>query len=77
VNKWDLNPAMAKRIEGSAASRGAATVGEVRYDRAVTAAQVMGKSVVEYGDGGVVVDIGRVWEGVCRWIRGCSTARSS
>jgi MinD superfamily P-loop ATPase len=49
VNKWDINPALAKRIEESACARGAALAGRISYDRAVTAAQLAGKSAVEYG----------------------------
>ncbi|MBN1420620.1 MAG: ATP-binding protein [Planctomycetes bacterium] len=69
VNKWDLNPAMAERIEGSAGSRGAAVAGRIRYDAAVTSAQVMGKPVVEFDGDGAARDIRWVWEGVRRWIR--------
>ncbi len=36
VNKWDLNPDMAGRIESAASGRGAWTAGRVRYDRGVT-----------------------------------------
>ncbi len=47
VNKWDLNPEMAARIEKGAAAMGAWTAGRVRYDRGVTAAQIQARAVVE------------------------------
>ncbi len=47
VNKWDLNPAMTERIEALALRSGASIAGRIRYDNAVTSAQMLGKAVVE------------------------------
>ncbi|MBN2464542.1 ATP-binding protein [candidate division WOR-3 bacterium] len=47
VNKWDINPAMTERIESKAAQNGARIAGRIRYDNAVTAAQLQAKAVVE------------------------------
>ncbi|MBN1866784.1 ATP-binding protein [Candidatus Sumerlaeota bacterium] len=47
VNKWDLNPQMARRIEEKALAAGSRIAGRVRYDPRVTLAQVQGKAVVE------------------------------
>ncbi len=47
VNKWDLNPEMTERIEALALLSGARIAGRIRYDRAVTLAQIQGKAVVE------------------------------
>ena len=47
VNKWDLNPDMTERIEELALRSGARIAGRIRYDNAVTAAQMLGKAVVE------------------------------
>lgn len=47
INKWDLNPSMAERIEGKANAAGAAVAGHVRYDTDVTAAQIEAKATVE------------------------------
>ena len=47
VNKWDINPEMTDRIEGKARSVGAEILGRIRYDGAVTRAQIAGKAVVE------------------------------
>lgn len=47
VNKWDLNPEMAERIENQARAAGAQVAGRIRYDRAVTRAQIQERAVVE------------------------------
>lgn len=61
INKWDLNEDVASEIETQAGQRGLKLAGRVRYDRAVTEAQIKRKSVVEYQKGGCVLDIGQVW----------------
>jgi MinD superfamily P-loop ATPase len=47
VNKWDLNPELTDRIEKKALAAGAIAAGRIRYDRAVTLAQMEEKAVVE------------------------------
>jgi MinD superfamily P-loop ATPase len=61
VNKWDLNAAMTERIEEMARRAGARTVGRIRYDRAVTAAQIEARAVVET-DAPCTADIRAMWE---------------
>jgi len=61
INKWDLNPDIAKQIEAAAKERGIKDVGRVRYDTAITKAQIMRTSVVEYTGGAVSEDIKQVW----------------
>ena len=61
VNKWDLNPDMASEIERQAKDRGLTVAGRVRYDRAVTEAQIRKQSVVEYQSDGCAEDIRDVW----------------
>ena len=61
VNKWDLNPEMTGRIETLAIRSGARIAGRIRYDRAVTSAQIKKKAVVEI-DAPSAEDIRRVWE---------------
>jgi MinD superfamily P-loop ATPase len=60
VNKWDLEPATADRIEDLARKAGARIAGRVRYDPAVTSAQLQERAVVETG-GASADDIRRVW----------------
>jgi len=60
VNKWDLNPDMTARIENQAQAAGARIVGRIRYDRAVTRAQVQECPVVET-DAACGEEIRRIW----------------
>ena len=64
VNKWDLNPEMADRIEQFADERGLATTGRVRYSRSITDAQIARKTVIEYTQAEVAQDIRDVWTSV-------------
>jgi MinD superfamily P-loop ATPase len=64
VNKFDLNPEVCMRIENRAREGGLALAGRVRYDRAVTEAQIHGKAVVEYQQEGCAADIRAVWANV-------------
>lgn len=64
VNKWDLNVEMSRDIEATAQQRGLELAGRVRYDRAVTEAQVRQKTAVEYRQDGSSPDIRAVWEQV-------------
>ena len=62
VNKWDLNPDMSATIEASALALGAKSAGRIRYDRAVTAAQVAGKNILEWSSEGAADDIVTLWK---------------
>jgi len=68
VNKWDLYPAAAERIERRAAGAGARVATRIPYDRAVTAAQLEARSVIEHGDGPAARAIRQVWEDTWRMI---------
>jgi MinD superfamily P-loop ATPase len=61
VNKWDLNPEMTERIEEAARRAGARVAGRIRYDRAVTLAQMRMQAVVET-DAPSAEDIRKVWD---------------
>jgi len=63
VNKWDLNPEMTARIEDMARRSGAKIAGRVRYDRAVTAAQLQERAVAET-TAPCVADIQQVWKNI-------------
>ena len=65
VNKWDIHPEQADRIEAAARAAGATPVGRVRYDKAATAAQRQGLAIVEAGASPHADDIRTVWN---NWI---------
>lgn len=60
VNKWDINDEMTGRIERKAGDLGASIAGRIRYDRAVTAAQMQKKAVVET-DAPSAADLRQLW----------------
>jgi MinD superfamily P-loop ATPase len=64
VNKWDLNPDMTERIESKAREGGAGIAGRIRYDRAVTLAQMREMAVVEYQFDGCSEDIRMIYDAV-------------
>ena len=70
INKFDLNPEMAAQIEKDAGQRGIKVVGKIRYDKAVTKAQIAKQSIVEYTDTGVSEDIKTLWTNVVETLGG-------
>jgi MinD superfamily P-loop ATPase len=70
VNRWDVFPAAAERIESLARHHGAEVAGRVRYDATVTAAQLERRSTVELG-GAAADDIRALWDWLTsRWFPG-------
>jgi len=63
VNRWDLYPEGAERIEQTARRHGADLAGRIRYDPAVTRAQIEARPVVDLG-GEAAEDIRAVWQRV-------------
>jgi MinD superfamily P-loop ATPase len=72
INKWDINPDLAAQIETQAAAQGIPVVGRVRYDRAVTEAQIHEKSVIEYSHGEITEEIRKLWKNVYHTVMGIS-----
>lgn len=66
VNKYDLNEANTRRMEELATKLGTGVAGRIRFDPAVTAAQVEGVSLVEHSSDGAASDMVEVWKRV-RW----------
>ena len=64
VNKWDLNEDMAHSIEGFIRGKDIELFGKIRYDRVVTEAMVMAKTVVEYSHSPVAEDVTNVWRNI-------------
>jgi len=61
LNKWDLNQSMTERIEGAAQRAGARLLGRIRYDPAVTKAQLQEMAVVET-DTPSAQDVRYIWK---------------
>ena len=61
VNKWDINEEMTIRIEQKARDLGAGIAGRIRYDQAVTRAQILQKTIVET-DAASAQDIRQIWD---------------
>jgi MinD superfamily P-loop ATPase len=62
INKWDLNEDMTRLIEKDANQKGVTVAGRIRYDRAVTEAQIGGLALVEYVSSGAAQDMKLLWE---------------
>ncbi|MBN2243906.1 MAG: ATP-binding protein [Acidobacteria bacterium] len=65
INKWEINPGIAGEIERGATSAGVPLAGKISYDNSVTAAQIKGIPVVEYG-GPAARDIREIWHAIER-----------
>jgi MinD superfamily P-loop ATPase len=65
VNKWDINPTQTELIEKRAVEQGARVACRIRYDRAVTDAQVRGCSIVESTPNPAAADLRSIWELLC------------
>jgi len=61
VNKADLNPDVAEKIEQAARPHGVGLLGRVPYDPEVTRAQIAGRSVVETSQGAAARAIRQIW----------------
>jgi MinD superfamily P-loop ATPase len=64
VNKYDINEANTRRIEELATKLGTGVAGRIRFDPAVTAAQVEGVPLVEHSSEGAASDMVEVWKRV-------------
>jgi len=69
INKADINPELSDRLSEEAERLDLEVLGRIRYDPAVTRAQVKGVSIVEYGDSPAARDVRALWERVTDAIR--------
>ncbi len=65
LNKWDINPHMSEQIRTEAQNLGVPVVGRVRYDKAVTLAQVQGQALTEFSSGHAAEDVKELWHKLC------------
>lgn len=68
VNKADVNPAQAGEVEAWCGRNAVPFLGRVPYDRAVTRAQIAGKSIPEYSEPSSDIHraIAGIWEKICQ-----------
>jgi len=68
INKADLAPNLAEKIEREAAEQGLPVLGYIPYDEAVIRAQAMGQPVVEYDQGPAAQAIQVLWQKLSSWL---------
>jgi MinD superfamily P-loop ATPase len=68
INKYDINEEKAAEIDEFAKSHDLEVLGKVAYDPIVTAAQLEGKSIVEYCSAGISDTLRDIWGRVSRII---------
>jgi len=64
VNKADINEENARRLETTATRLGTGIAGRIRFDPAVTEAQIEGVPLVEFSSDGASSDVAEVWKRV-------------
>lgn len=69
VNKWDINPQKTEEIKTFSQSQGLAFAGLVRYDRIATTAQRSEKSIVEFPESEMALDIKSLWNKISEKVR--------
>jgi len=62
VNKYDINPLNASKIEAFCGKKGLEVAGKIPYEKSVTKAMVHKKSVIEYPCGAVTEEVAKIWE---------------
>ncbi|MFO7839910.1 MAG: ATP-binding protein [Desulfosalsimonadaceae bacterium] len=68
INKYDLNPAMAEKIQQYAKSRRMKYVGAVPYDRDMTKSMVEQKTLLEYSDGKAARAVREMWNNISKTV---------
>jgi len=61
VNRWDLDPDLADRIEADARALGATIATRIRDDSSFVASQLRGDAIVECARCGAAADVARLW----------------
>lgn len=76
VNKADLNPEMAERLEEACGEYAVEPVGRIPYDAAITQAQIAKKAVVEFNDGEASRAVRGLWHRVADRLRTCASPQA-
>ena len=77
INKYDINPEIAKSIEQRSEEMGVRVLGKLVYDEAVTKAQVAGQSIVEYSQGAINKQIVGLWQSVLEMLNAAPSTKES
>ncbi|MBN1382928.1 MAG: ATP-binding protein [Deltaproteobacteria bacterium] len=73
INKWDIHPETADRIEREARQLGILPAGRIGYDPSVTKAQIHKTSVASYPDSPAKKEMHQVWENVIKTLNKSET----
>ena len=68
INKADLNPALTDTIREKVQAMGATIVGELPFDRQVTAAMVETKTLIEHG-GELAQTLRTIWDALKAFLK--------
>lgn len=74
VNKWDINPEITEQIVSESQKYNYIFLGKIDYDRALTEAQIEGKTVIEYIDNQTTKQIKEIWSKICQSVLQTKTA---
>ncbi len=67
INKYDINVEIAAEIKNLCGKTNVSFAGLIGYDTVITAAQIQGKSVVEYSESSPIVEqIASIWERISK-----------
>jgi MinD superfamily P-loop ATPase len=69
INKYDINPLNASKIEEFCGNNGLEVAGKIPYDKNVTKAMVHKKSIIEYPCGEVTEEVTKLWDKVGTQLR--------
>ena len=61
INKYDINEELSAQIEAKSVEMNSTVAGKIRYDPAVTRAQIMKASIVEYTGGLITQQVKSLW----------------
>ena len=69
LNKWDLNPEMAARMEAAGRDLGMHAAGRIRFDLTTVQAQLQGRTVMDYPASPAAADIEALWRNMENFLR--------
>ena len=69
INKWDISEAITLKLEEEMQAAGVPVLGRIRYDEAVTRAQVNRQCLVEFSQTAAAADVRTLWGTVAEWIQ--------